>query len=574
MKRRNDDKEKRRTEYIEFLKANIDRTGLSNVTKSDILKFELWLEMEFNKSELRKIDRDIDVTEFRKFARNIKSTDKEKYALYLECGRICPYTGEVINLTDLFSSDVEIEHIIPYSKCMDDSFGNKTLTKRWFNAAKGNNSPFEYFKNKPQLWNEFKERIKFFPDGKKEKFTLETIPDGFLNSQLNNTAYIAKEARKKLKTICNDVRVSNGQATSLLRRFWGLNDILNNERTNEKTRDDHRHHAIDALVIANTTESYINKLSQESQFDYSGRMILKDVKFPYPNFKLEAVEKISKVLISYRNKKRLISVKKNKYIHSKKNIHPQNIYAVRGSMHEESFFGQINNPYKREKNYVIRKPIASFDKMKQLEKIVDPAIKKILIQHIENNGGEKNIGKALTLPVFIYSKDEKKQIPIKTVRIIDSAESMIQLRPKENPKLFVSSGNNYCIAIYENEETGKRDYETVSFFDATQKALKKQFLVPKIKGEKQLIYTLMQKDMVVVYEKHKDEINWNDQRELFKRLFKVIKFDVAGQVFLGRHNISKIDLKKDRNVNAIQAKYSTIKIVKVKVSTTGKIIRA
>ena len=578
MKRKNDEKEKRRNEYVEYLKQNANVTGLTRIGKADILKFELWLEMEFNQSELKKINRNIDVEEFRKFAMNIKANDKEKYALYLECGRICPYTGEVINLSDLFSSEVEVEHIIPYSKCMDDSFGNKTLTKRWFNAAKGNQTPFEYFKGKPNHWKEFQERIKSFPDSKQEKFTTETVPDGFLNSQLTNTAYIAKESRKKLKTICKDVRVTNGQATSLLRRFWGLNDILNDTGENTKSRDDHRHHAIDALVIANTTENYINKLSQESQFDYTGRMILKDVKFPYPNFKLEAVEKLSKLLISYRNKKRLITAKQNKYIHSKKKIQPQKSLSIRGALHEESFYGSINNPHTGVQNFVIRKPISLLTSVKQIEKIVDPTIKEIIKNHVNNNGGETNIKKALdpqTNPVFINSKDGLKKIQIKNVRVIDNAESMIQLRPKENPKLFVSSGNNYCIAIYENEETGKRDYETVSFFEATQRALNKKPLVNNSKGDKKLLMTLSQKDLVVVYDLHKDEINWDNQRDLFNKLYRVVKFS-GSQINLALHNYAKVnsDKPKEYPTGVVLIKTtSTLKAVKARITITGKIIR-
>jgi CRISPR-associated endonuclease Csn1 len=578
MKRKIDEKEKRRSEYVEFLKSNANRTGLTRIGKVDILKFELWLEMEFNEHELKKINKNTDIEEFRKFAKNIKANDKEKYALYLECGRICPYTGEVINLTDLFSSEVEVEHIIPYSKCMDDSFGNKTLTKRWFNSAKGNQTPFDYFSGKPNQWKEFKERIQSFPDSKQEKFIMETVPEGFLNSQLNNTAYIAKEARKKLKTICKDVRITNGQATSLLRRFWGLNDILNVTGENEKSRHDHRHHAIDALVIAYTTENYIKKLSNESQFDFTGRMILKDVKFPYQNFKLEAVEKLSKVLVSYRNKKRLITVKKNKYIHSKKKVQTQKTIAVRGALHEESFYGSIINPHTREQNYVIRKPISSLSTLKQIEKIVDPAIKQIILTHVNNNGGEKKIKQSLdpqNNPVFIYSKDGKKKIQIKNIRVIDNAESMIQLRPKENPNLFVSSGNNYCIAIYENEETGKRDFETVSFFEATQRALNKTKIINTTKGDKQLLMTLSQKDLVIIYEKHKDEINWDNQRDLFNRLYKVVKFS-GNQVNFALHNYSKVNTDKPKEYPkgvVLLKTTGTLKAIKVRITITGKIIR-
>lgn len=567
IKRNNDEKQRRREFYYEFLKKKLNLTSIS---KSDIIKFELWLELEFAEIDLLKIKSSIDIKEFRKFAQNVKPQDKEKYNLWLECGRISPYTGSTIPISMLFSPELEIEHIIPYSKSMDDSFRNKTLSERWFNQLKGNNTPFEYFKNKPSEWFVFKERIKNFPDSKQIKFTLEEIPDDFLTQQLNNTAYIAKVVRKKLKTICRNVKITNGQATSCLRRFWGLNEILNPEGKNEKSRNDHRHHSIDALVIANTTERYIQLLSIGSQFDYTGKMRLKNVEHPFPDFRKQAEEKIAEILISYRNKKRLITTKRNKYIHSK-NKTVQKSTSIRGALHEETFFGEILNPHNKLNNFVVRKPLSYFDKRKQVEKIVDLKIKEIILNHISNNGGDENIKQALTLPIFMTSKDGKKKIPIKKVRIIESAENLIQLRPKENPKLFVAAGSNYSIAIY--EENGKRDFHTVSFFDAATKAKEKKPFFPQTKNGKNLLLSLMQKDMVIVYAKHPDEINWENKTEIFNNLYRIMQFDINGIIILGKHFLSKLSAVRDPKPDVIRCNYNTFKGVKVKISMTGKLIR-
>lgn len=570
IKNANDEKRRRRDEYAVFLK---NRFNLSSVTRADIIKFELWLELEFAENELLKINSKIDLKEFKKFAQSVKTSDKIKYALWLECGRISPYTGAVIPLTKLFTPEIEIEHIIPYSRCMNDSFGNKTLCERDFNTnLKKNKTPYEYFINKPAEWQAFKERIKNFSEGKQAKFTMQTIPDDFLSQQLNNTAYIAKEVRRKLKTVCRNVIITNGQATSHLRRFWGLNEILNPEGKNEKSRLDHRHHAIDALVIAATTVKYIQLLSIGSKFDYTGRMILKDVPQPFTGFRNLAENKISEILISYRNSKRLISTKTNKYKHSKANNKiVQKSISVRGALHEETLFGQINNPYTNEKSFVIRKIITEIEKQKQIDAIVDKKIKEIIISHIENNGGMGSIKTALEKPVFIYSKDGKKKIPIKKVRLIDNAVSLIQLRPELNPKLFAASGNNYLIALYENN--GKRDYHTVTFFDAVKNAKQKLPLYPQIKNGKELLFPLMQKDLVVIYENHPDEIDWHDKKDLFKRLYRVILFDVNGIIVLGRHNLAKIDSRKDIKPDIIRCRPNTFKGIKVKISVTGKIIK-
>lgn len=567
-KRKADKTRNRRDEYIEFLK---EKGLLNNVTKADILKFELWLELQFCEKELEKILDKIDISEFRKFSQNVKSADNEKYRLYLECGRISPYTGKVISLKELFSSEIEIEHIIPYSKCMDDSFMNKTLCEREFNHEVGKQLKALWFKERKDKLNEFKERIKHFNDVKQERFLMEIVPDDFLNQQLTNNAYIAKEARKKLKTICRDVYITNGQATSALRKIWELNEILNPDGKNEKSRDDHRHHAIDALVIANSEYKFIQTLSTASNFDYRGRLTAKHFPIPYGEFKQDAEKHINTILVSYRNKKRLITTKKNKYIHSiKKN--QQTSLSIRGSLHEETLYGKIKNPYNGEETFVVRKPLTSIEKIKQLEKIVDPAVRQIIKSHVEVNGGEKNIKKAMALPVYMYSSDGRKKIPIKTIRMIDNAENMIQLRPDENEKLFVSSGNNFLIAIYQNDKTGKRDFETVTFYEAAKRKLNKVEVINSSKEDKKLLMTLKQRDLILVYNQHPDEIDTNNKLDTFNRLYLVRKFMQDGRIALVLHNYANINPDREKKPLAINCNYNTIKAVKVKLTTTGKII--
>ena len=139
MRNKNRDKERQRDEYEEFL---MKKLGYKDIKRSQITKFELWLEMEFAEEDLRKIDGSINVEDFRKFAKNVKPSDRTKYDLWLQCGRISPYTGKPISLGKLFSSEIEIEHILPYSRTMDNSFRNKTLCEREFNAIKVKQTPF------------------------------------------------------------------------------------------------------------------------------------------------------------------------------------------------------------------------------------------------------------------------------------------------------------------------------------------------------------------------------------------------------------------------------------------------
>lgn len=586
-KRKTDQTRNRRDDYIEFLK---EKGLLKNVTKSDILKFELWLEMQYCEKELKKINEDVDVAEFKKFAKNVKPTDNEKYKLYLECGRISPYTGKVISLKELFSSEIEVEHIIPYSKCMDDSFINKTLCERDFNHNVGNQIKAIWFNEHKDEKKDFIERIKYFNDVKQEKFLTELIPDDFLNSQLTNNAYIAREARKKLKTVCHNVYITNGQATSALRKFWNLNVILNPDGKNEKSRDDHRHHAIDALVIANTSGEHIRLLSTASNFDYKGRLTVEHFPEPFENFIEESEDKINEILVSYRNKRRLITTKKNKYIHSKKNQKAQNSISVRGSLHEDSIFGRILHPELKEIRYVVSKPLNWFTEKSQLNKIVDSRIKEILNKRIDSEKFKGKIKQALAYDVndqikmtpnnFNPDNDKNSYPIIKSVRVSEIISKPIEIKQYDNNKFaYVKSGDNFMIAVYgdtiPNGKGGKksnRDFETIPYFDAVKQAIEKKNFFKHIKNDKNLLFTLQQKDLVVLFKEHPDEIDWNNKKEISNRLYRVMDFDIKGIIRLGIHKLSRISSVLDPSPIAIRTKYSTIKIIKVKLTTTGKII--
>jgi CRISPR-associated endonuclease Csn1 len=579
IKRKNDDAEKRREGYRRFLK---ERLGKTDISRAEITKFELFLEMEYAETELKQLDGSIDLEEFKKFARNVKPADSLKYRLWLECGRISPYTGNIISLSRLFSSDIDIEHIIPYSRCMDDSFLNKSLCEHEHNAnIKGNKTPWEAYGHDVQQWKAFRERIAHLPEAKQERFLIQEIPSDFKSSQLNNTAYAARMLKQYLTQVCASVQVTNGQATGYLRRFWGLNGLLDDEpatgeeataegtKPKGKNRSDHRHHALDAIVITFTTPGYVNKLSYESQFDGLGKMQVKGITFPYPAFKLDATEHLSKLLVSYKNEKRLIAWKKNLYRHSRADTAPQRTLQVRGPLHEETNYGQIVHPETKERVYVVRRDVKRIDKLSQIDKVIDAGIRQLLRDQAAAFDGNVKAAMNSKIERVTVKNGKTIRVPVKTVRMADNS-TLIQLRPQENPKLFVSSGNNYCFALYEDEK-GKRDKEVVSFFDAVQRARKREAIVPQEKNGKQLLMTLMQKDMVVLYDNHPDEINWDDQRDLFMRLFRVRKFDINGTIVFDRHNRAQLN-DEDRNIHFFQQSPGTMKAVKVRVDMLGSIV--
>lgn len=236
MRRANTDVDKRRIEYANFLNEKRNEGKLSfarQIKKNDsiIQKFELWLELGADKDD----------EQFDEFEKIVKRKDREKHSLWLECNRVCPYTGKTINLTKLFSSDIEIEHIIPYSRSLDDSFMNKTVTFSEINKEKADKTAYEYIKSKgEEEFKNYKKRVGVFNKDKREdRFLLEKVSSDFSSNQLTNTSYIAKYVRTKLQEVCKDVQFTNGAATAELRRNdWKLGSLLDKVRYDEEFNTD------------------------------------------------------------------------------------------------------------------------------------------------------------------------------------------------------------------------------------------------------------------------------------------------------------------------------------------------
>lgn len=575
-------KKARRDEYIEFLYAKI---GRHLVKKSDLIKFELWLEMEFAETELSKLAPNLDIEEFRKFSRKVNSGDKLKYELWLECGRISPYTGKVISLSQLFSPEIEVEHIIPYSLCQDNSFINLTLSEKSFNDKKGNLVPIEAFKaigDEPGLFR-FKKRVEHFSEAKQKRF----LADGsegelkkFRPSDLANTAYISRIVRNRLLTAVKKVEITNGQITSQLRDFWGLNDILHPEGENKKSRDDHRHHAIDALTIAFTSVSMTQKLSREAKFDHRGKMRIANFPMPFDGFKEEVQKAVSSIFTSYRVESRLLVSKKNKYVHSnsKNGKTAQKTITVRGALHEDTYYGMIQHPEKGKSAYVTRKPLTVIKSLEEIDKIVDKPTRERVRAYLLEKGADtkEKIQSALANGFTYKSKDGKKTIPVYKIRIEMASSGMIQVRPNKVPNSFVESGSNYLFAIYEGQD-GSRSYRNFSVFDSVKQLKETGSLsAPFDEQNRPLLCTFQKNEMFVAYREHEDEINWSSPDDLFSRLYKVVKFVKDGRIVSSMHNYSNVnpDKPKEYAPGVVLAKnYNTWRGIKVKINEVGELVR-
>ena len=349
-------------------------------------------------------------------------------------------------------------------------------------------------------------------------------------------------------------------------------------KTRTDTASHHRHHAVDALVIACTNQGLVQRISMESQFNHQGRQRVPDIGLPWHEFRTDAAEQLNGLLVSYKGGKRLLSSRTNRYVHSKahkgKPEKHQRTRAIRGPLQEETLYGRITITGKgtKEETYVVRKALTALTDAKQLDAVVDPVVRETLKDHVAAHGGK--LKEAMKHPVYMPVKEGKEGllVPIKRVRLRVSTHEMVEVRPDT----YVEPGSNFCIAIYEDGK-GKRAFRTVSFFEASQRALSKEALYPAEVDGKPLLMVLQQRDLVVLYDNHPDGIQWDSPNWLAEQVYMVRKFDRNGKVGLVRHSAANVDLNKPNaypDGTMYVRRVGSLPAVKVRINELGVIAKA
>jgi CRISPR-associated endonuclease Csn1 len=304
----------------------------------------------------------------------------------------CIYCGNYFGITDaLRGQNVDVEHIIPKSLLFDDSQSNKTLSHRKCNEDKGGRTAFDFMKSKSEeSFQAYIDRVddlykkKIIGKGKRDKLLMseEKIPKDFIERQLRETQYIAKKAKELLEQVCRNVWSTSGTVTEFLRRKWGWDDVLMNlqlpkyrelgltEHVMVETGDgqlhkkeiikewskrhDHRHHAIDALVIACTKQGFIHRINNLSAKGNRNEMYAEigpgkkgplldtylAMQQPFTTRVVE--EKASDILISFKAGKKTASPGKRKArMDGKMQVVQKGIIVPRGPLSEESIYGKI-----------------------------------------------------------------------------------------------------------------------------------------------------------------------------------------------------------------------------------------
>ncbi|MDE5944719.1 MAG: type II CRISPR RNA-guided endonuclease Cas9 [Rikenella sp.] len=439
----------------------------------------------------------------------------QKYKLYEELsaiGNACVYCGRPITLTEALTGDqVDVEHIVPQSLLFDDSMSNKTLSHQSCNREKGNSTARDYMETKGSAaftaYLERVDRLCAKNRAKRRKLLMKgsEIPDDFIERQLRQSQYIARKAVELLREVCSDVWTTGGSVTAYLRRVWGWEDVLmelqlpryreiegatewveyerdgqrhRTERIKDWTkRDDHRHHAIDALTIACTRQSYIQRLNTLSRektqaemkerirkaggsvpTDRRLRLVERYFVSQRPFTTAQVMEQAAGILVSMKAGKRVSTPGvRTAGRHGQKRV-VQRVQVPRGALSEESVYGRIPDPKTGKPVYVIRYPLTpKFDKT---DKIVDPALREAVRAWL--SGGAKE-GE----PFRLQGRE------VRSVRchtgLNDTSVEAVRYDPQTGrPIGFVKPGNNHHIAFYRSPD-GKRHYQICTFWHAVER---------------------------------------------------------------------------------------------------------
>lgn len=433
--------------------------------------------------------------------------------------RRCVYTGEQISITRLFSPQVEIEHILPFKRTLDNSPANKTVSLREANRVKGNRSPHEAFHASADGfdWDAIMLRATSLPKNKSWRFGADAMDKfegtgDFLARQLVDTQYISKLAREYLTKIAGPYKVwvVTGRLTQMLRGKWGLNSLLSDH--NQKNRFDHRHHAIDAFVVGCTDRAMLQRVA--SAADQMRERLIDDMPDPWEGYRDELKQRIGKIVVSHK---------------------PD--HGVQGQLHNDTAYGIVERTEKAGVCRVVhRVALSSFTKHEELEAIRDPYIRNILKEAVRGVTGKDFPAALVTAGAAVHPHP-----PVRRVRVIE-ALSVIPISNSSGTVYKAYKGDsNYCYDIFAGEK-GRWGGEIISRFDANHPSFD-----PRAKTSRTgapLIMRLHVGDLLAI------------EDDGTKRVMRVVKLS-KGQIVLAEH-FEGGPLKKRDSDKEDRFKYRTL----------------
>jgi CRISPR-associated endonuclease Csn1 len=446
--------------------------------------------------------------------------------------RRCPYCGLAIGMRQLFTGEADIDHILPYSRTLDDSASNKVVAHRACNRAKGNRTPFEKWGHDEERWETISAQAARLHKSKQWRFGPDAMAKvekdgGFIARQLTNTQYLSRLASRYLSSLYADksegsVYVIPGRMTAMLRRLWGLNELLpdhnfvENEHSNApKNRLDHRHHAIDAAVTAVTTRSLLMEIARAAgrAEDKDLDRLFEGLPQPWEGFREELRDKLARVIVSHKPD------------HGRKGRPAPGKDVTAGRLHNDTAYGFVKDskngePLKNAQGLPIvvrRVPLMSLKPADIVDptRIPDEALRSALHDATRDRSG-KHFEQALAR----FSQHHPVFKGIRRVRVRE-ALNVIPIRDKAGRAYKAYKGDANARYDVWRLPDGKWVHDIVSMFDAHQPDQQDRRPHPAAKK----VLSLRQNDMLAI------ERNGGGAE-----LVRVVKFSTIGAIALAPHN--------------------------------------
>ncbi len=585
-----------------------------------------------------------------------------KYKLYEQQKYLSPYTKQPIEISNLFDENYyNIDHIIPKSRYFDDSISNKVICESNINEEKDNRTAWEYISQQNSKYRKDRDGYEIltpanyldyingnFFGQKKKNLLAEKIPSNPVSRQLKDTQYISVAIKDELAKIVGSdhVKTTTGGVTDYLRSHWGLRKLFmeltesrfkqmelwnldengepkeswitkyydkeNNKHVYEikgwSKRYDHRHHSIDALVVALSNEKFIKRLNDLNKYFQEELAKHKDV-IPQSDedtleeafFKLskENREKIMKEIESSRKfdapmknlvsevrrflETMIVSQKPKDKLSIKEDKNGKKQLKIRAAIHQETYYGQTNG---RDTKTIHISEL----KAKDIPQIVDSVLKDEIDAHRKQYDTMKEAFTGEGLVAFNESRFQRKnksalKPPVYKVKVWyskkETEESELQQLYDDNSKKRVVTGDNYMFVVMEKD--GKRQFEIASLFDSVELATneikegqqnidaikriicenirimdkkdKKGKVLPK---PDRVLFYLQQNDLVYMPRYEDDEVlkfsikelqDWllseNNKKEFAAHIYKVVKFSGKDCFFIPNNYAKEISIPKD-----------------------------
>lgn len=445
--------------------------------------------------------------------------------------RVCPYTGTQISPAMLFDGSCDIDHILPYSRTLDDGFANRAVCLKAANREKRNQTPWEAWGNTSR-WPIIEANLKNLPDNKRWRFQPDAMTrfEGerdFAARALVDTQYLSRLAREYLESLYADklaegrrpIWVVAGKLTELMRRHWGLNGLLpDNMRgtSKAKNRQDHRHHMIDAAVVGATDHGMVKRISDMAKANVENGLetLAGTIPPPWPGFRDDLKAQLGRSIVSHRADHGRIDPEARR----------QGRDSTSGQLHNDTAYGLTGETLNGVPLVVSRKPIDSLTPA-MLDKIRDPHLAQLLRLAIKGREG-----KDLKAAIEAFRARPGPYHRIRHLRLIEPVD-VIKIHDRNGVAYKGYKGDsNQCYEVWRLPD-GSLTHQVISTFDAHQGGESRPHPAAK------RLMRLFKNDMVKL-----------DDSKFGPVIATVERFNVNGQISMIAHNESNADqrYRKDK----------------------------